>query len=92
MSDKQCSMCKEIKPIEAFGRNRKGEKVIVRSACKLCTNKKKKEQRDANPEKVRDILRRSYQKHRDKRLEYAKRKRQESNGELPAPKIDLLDN
>lgn len=77
MTDKQCSMCKQTKPIEAFGKNRKGEKVIVRSACKSCTNAKKKSQRDANPEKVKEILRRSYQKHRDKRLEYARKKRQE---------------
>lgn len=44
MSEKQCSMCKEPKPLEAFGKNRKGEKVIVRSACKQCTNAKKKAQ------------------------------------------------
>lgn len=78
MSEKQCSMCKEIKPIEAFGRNRKGDRVIVRSACKACTNAKKKAQRDANPEKVKEILRKSYIKHREKRLEYARRKRQEA--------------
>jgi hypothetical protein len=71
-------MCKETKPIEAFGRNKKGEKVIVRSACKSCTNDKKKAQRDANPQKVKEILRRSYQKHREKRLAYAKRKREEA--------------
>lgn len=70
-------MCKETKSIEDFGKNRKGEKVIVRSACKKCTNSKKKAQRDANPDKIKDILRRSYQKNREKRLEYARRKRQE---------------
>lgn len=77
-SEKQCSMCKETKPIEAFGKNKKGEKVIVRSACKACTNAKKKAQREANPQKVKEILRRSYQKHREKRLAYAKRKREEA--------------
>lgn len=82
-TEKQCSMCKDIKALEAFGKNRKGEKVIVRSACKLCTNAKKKAQRDANPEKVKEILRRSYQKHRPKRLEYARKKRQETLQELP---------
>lgn len=71
-------MCKETKPIEAFGKNKKGEKVIVRSACKACTNAKKKAQREANPQKVKEILRRSYQKHREKRLAYAKRKREEA--------------
>jgi acyl-CoA reductase-like NAD-dependent aldehyde dehydrogenase len=70
-------MCKQVLPLDSFGRNKKGEKIIVRSACKACTNAKKKTQRDANPEKVKEILRRSYQKHRAKRLEYAKRKRQE---------------
>lgn len=88
MNDKQCSMCKETKPLEAFGRNCKGERVIVRSACKACTNAKKKAQRDADPEKVKEILRKSYQKHREKRLEYARRKRQESlqvTGEVMAP-------
>ncbi len=78
MDTKKCSMCKEDKPLEAFGRNKKGEKVIVRSACKACTNAKKKAQRDANPQKVKDILRRSYLKHRKKRLEYARRKRAEA--------------
>lgn len=71
-------MCKESKPLEAFGRNKKGDKIIVRSACKSCTNAKKKAQRDANPDKVKEILRRSYQKHREKRLEYARKKRQQS--------------
>lgn len=78
MSEKQCSMCKETKPLEAFGKNKKGDKVIVRSACKACTNAKKKAQRDANPQKVKDILRRSYQKHRDKRLAYARKRREEA--------------
>lgn len=86
METKQCSMCKESKPLEAFGRNKKGDKVIVRSACKSCTNAKKKAQRDANPDKVKEILRRSYQKHREKRLEYAKKKRQQS---LSLPKSEI---
>lgn len=88
MDSKQCSMCKEVKPIEAFGRNRKGEKIIVRSACKACTNAKKKTQRDANPEKVKEILRKSYIKHREKRLEYARRKRQEALEAEKAPTKD----
>lgn len=77
MDTKKCSICKETKPLDAFGRNKKGDKVILRSACKLCTNSKKKAQRDADPEKVKRILRKSYQKHREKRLEYARKKRQE---------------
>lgn len=78
MDSKECSMCKETKPLEAFGRNKKGARVIVRSACKACTNAKKKTQRDANPQKVKEILRRSYIKHREKRLEYARKRRQEA--------------
>ena len=74
-SEKVCSMCKQSKPLDAIGQNKKGEKIIVRSACKACTNQKKKEQRQQNPEKVKDILRRSYQKHREKRLDYARRRR-----------------
>lgn len=77
-------MCKQSKPLDAFGKNKKGEKVIVRSACKACTNQKKKEQRQQNPEKVKDILRRSYMKHREKRLEYARRKRNGLPTSVPA--------
>lgn len=88
-ASKQCSMCQETKPLSAFGRNKKGDKVIVRSACKACTNAKKKAQRDANPQKVKEILRRSYQKHREKRLAYARRKRQEA---LQTAKIEKKES
>jgi len=40
---RQCSRCGEIKPIEEFPQNHRGDKLIYRSECRLCHTQIQKE-------------------------------------------------
>lgn len=56
MSDahKKCNKCLQVKPLEAFHRDKCGT-LGRKSFCKICANAASKKWRDANPDKVREM-------------------------------------
>ena len=74
---KKCSLCKTEKPRDNFSwQNKKKNKVM--SACKLCNRTRQKEKRAANPEAQRIKDNKSYQKHKEHRVNYARVYRKEN--------------
>lgn len=69
---KTCSRCREEKPLTAFGK-RPSRPSGIKSQCKACEAAAAREYRVANPERQREIKRRSYLKHREQVLEYSRR-------------------
>lgn len=60
---KKCSKCDAEKPIEDFYEN----KGIYRAKCKVCESEIQKRRRIANPEKYREMSRKSAREHRETR-------------------------
>jgi len=67
---KKCSRCGKKKPatVEFFGPNVNHGRPCLYSVCKVCCAAQRRAKRAANPEPDRLIARRSWQKHRDKRV------------------------
>ena len=75
MKTKQCSKCKEVKPVDCFSK-RKSRKGGLQSYCKSC----RAEYYKANREKIAECSRKHYEANRGKLLEY-KRNYSEENRE-----------
>lgn len=71
MNTKECKHCHQVKPLSEFHR-RYDSKDGHYSWCKECTNKRMKEWRDANPEKVREYNRRGYVLNNERRRAYGR--------------------
>ena len=71
MSIKQCLACKQTKPLEEFGKEKKSKDGRT-GRCKLCLNAQKREAYKKDPEKYRAISKENYYKWRGKKLSYAK--------------------
>ena len=65
---KQCHTCKEFKIASSdFFSKRKESKDNLKSSCKFCLNAKTRKYRDENPEKVKQIAKKSRDLHKEKR-------------------------
>lgn len=52
METKQCKTCGEVKPLDQFGKDKRGDRGL-RSSCRVCFAQTQRAWRAANPEKVR---------------------------------------
>lgn len=68
---KNCSICKELKPLEEFGK-RKETKDGLSYRCKICHNNWKKEYNKKNPEKI-DFINKKYYSKSEKKLHKKKK-------------------
>lgn len=68
-NEKRCTQCKEIKPIEQFGRffDRKTGAELRKWECKECGNSRKRAIYAKNPQPIREGNKRSYEKHKESR-------------------------
>lgn len=80
MVTKQCSVCKEVKPLSEFHKN-KGGKFGVRSMCKVCIGKYHKKYCEDNKELVSERWKNYYNDNREKLSEQRKEFR-ESNKKM----------
>ena len=65
MEKRKCTICKETKDLTEFHRSKlraKGREYF----CKVCTVVRSREYREANREKVNEIARNSYARHKDR--------------------------
>lgn len=79
LSEKQCSKCKEIKPIESFCKKKDG-KGGINSICKKCISRYCKLYLKNNSEKVSEYQKRYYKNNKEKVLE-RERERRDDNPE-----------
>ena len=70
-STKQCTKCKESKPLNEFNK-RKGKVSGVKSQCKVCESKRSKQWRLDNREADLEYKKQYYIENREAQLEYAK--------------------
>jgi len=97
MAKKVCTQCGQEKVLDDYGNDKRVIKDGKRAECKVCSRKRNKEWEEQNRErvrllkrewdeqnreKVREWGRKNYWKHRDRRLEYAKKYREENEQRL----------
>lgn len=68
-STKRCSMCGEVKPLDAFNRNRRGA-LGLRSYCRACQREYQRVWHAANRDRQREYKRAWYAANRDRKREY----------------------
>ena len=78
---KRCSICKQYKDETEFAFQNKAENKLV-SACKECSNKRQRENRQKDLERIRERDRISYQKRKEKRVENSRRYRKNNPGKI----------
>ncbi len=78
---KRCPQCEQEKDFSAFGKNKNYTDKLNR-VCKVCHNTRQTEYRVKYPERSRETAKRSYQKHRKKRLQDSKNYRDRKKQEL----------
>ena len=72
---KFCAHCKQTKPLTDFYKN-KGRLDGVCVYCKICTNERIKEKRKENPERFREISKKSKIKNKEHNQAYNKKYRE----------------
>lgn len=63
---KKCSRCKIEKDLKSFGNNKKSKDRLW-CYCKSCVSELGKKERQENPEKFREICKKTYEKHKERK-------------------------
>lgn len=71
INTKQCSNCKEVKPVTEFYKDKKS-KYGLRCSCKSCDRLQKKQYRKANKKKLTERNKQYYEANKERLLEYRK--------------------
>lgn len=78
MITKICSKCKKELPLELFGKEKRG-KYGVRSVCRECTNKDKKEYREQNKDKIKVYWQTNKERFSERKKNYYKNNKEKIN-------------
>jgi len=80
MTEKECSICKVVKPLDEFHRQKHGPNGR-RAKCKECVSEYQKQYRQANKEEIKEYQKEYRQDNKEKKKEYASQYRQEHKEE-----------
>lgn len=91
MCEKKCKKCDQVKPLDAFYKN-KNNKDGYAGSCAECMKAKSAKYRRENPDKVKASYSRWVEENKESRKEYCKRYHSENRDELNAKKREARES